>query len=49
MTRRQYDIPDPWHIRLREWVARWTVCLILGHRRTPGFDGGMKPCRRCDR
>lgn len=45
----KYAIADPWQIRLRETLARVFVCSWRGHVRSPGFDGGAKPCDRCDR
>lgn len=44
-----YVISDPWHVRVREALARAFICSWRGHNRHPGFDGDTKPCTRCSR
>lgn len=42
-----YVIPDPWTVRVREWLVKNTVCRIVGHKRVRKFDGVIY-CRRHD-
>lgn len=42
-----YTVPDPWHVVLRELIAKYVVCPIAGHKPVQKFTGVI-PCRRHD-
>lgn len=40
-----YLVPDPWHVVVRELIAKHVVCRIVGHKSVQKFDGTIL-CRR---
>lgn len=44
-----YTVKDPWSTIMKEALARFFVCNIVGHARPRAFDGGRKACSRCSR
>lgn len=47
MARHPYDIPDPWRVRVREWLAKHLWCPLVGHAPVVKMDGTVL-CQRHD-
>ncbi len=41
----KYVVFEPWHVRVREWLARKVICPVRGHRwKAKMYD---LVCQRC--